>query len=483
MGNGNFSSSGNSGRNKGILIAVIVGGGAAIILLGPFFDEDFPINVYKIADKIKVDDNTTFNEILIQYQALVDQLFDPNFENLSEAEQQSIVNQLQALELELKRLSGDVNFVVDPNQPLPNVPTIPNVPLEDDPNMFEPPLECAVGFTLDEEQGFCFPDTFDDIFPDDPTDEVKFVISSVVTLEDSNGNRVEDSGIFNVPLSLLGLGGEILDLGKVEIDLTGLTEEDLIESYTLSGNLEVILNGNVLEVKTISGSGLPVDRVLNPLIDGSDIFIKNFDSLTGITTGINTLSFNVTNFEAKTGVGADESVFISINDIEIYSVDFDNNLARNTVTDSSGEVVTVPIADGTIKICSESVGIKISGVEYIYIPDVPSFVSVEIGTTNVIPAFSNPAPLPVIGSGTYVVPTSCTTKSGIPRDTTISISVGCCNYGTGSENKASSTKIFVVTTPKSAKNFQIDNFVSGRDDLRHYWISDFGLSYTRNTPS
>ena len=263
MANGNVTS---SGRIKVILIAVIVGGGAAIIILGPFFDEDFPINIYKIADKIKVDDNTTFNEILIQYQALVDQLFDPNFENLSEAEQQSIVNQLQALELELQRLSGDVNFVIDPNQPLPNVPTIPNVPLEDDPNMFEPPLECAIGFTLDEEQGFCFPDTFEDIF--DPTDpDVKFVLSSVVTLEDSNGNRVEDTGIFNIPLSLLGLGGEILDLGKVEIDLTGLTESDLIESYILSGNLEVILNGNVVEEKTISGSGLPIDRVLNPEYD------------------------------------------------------------------------------------------------------------------------------------------------------------------------------------------------------------------------
>jgi hypothetical protein len=479
MANGNVTS---SGRNKVILIAVIVGGGAAIIILGPFFDEDFPINIYKIGDKINVDENTTYNEILIQYQALVDQLFDPNFENLSEAEQRSIVNQLQALELELQRLSTDVNFVIDPNQPLPNVPTVPNVPLEDDPNMFEPPLECAIGFTLDEEQGFCFPDTFEDIF--DPTDpEIKFVLSSVVTLEDSNGNRVEDSGVFNIPLSLLGLGGEILDLGKVEIDLTGLTEEDLIESYTLSGNLEVILNGNVIEEKTISGSGLPIDRVLNPLIDGSDIFIKEFSTITGITTGINTLSFNVTNFQAKTGVGADESVFISINDLEIYSVDFDNNLARNTVTDSSGQVVTVPIADGSIQVCAESVGIKISGVEYIYIPDVPSFVSVMIGETTVVPAFSNPAPLPVIGSGTYVVPTSCTTMGGIPRDTTISIVVACCNFGTGSENKASSTKITIVTTPQSSKTLHLDSFVSGRDNLKHYWISDFGLSYTRNTAS
>ena len=481
MANGNVTS---TGRNKVILIAVIAGVTVAIIILGPFFDEDFPINIYKISDKIKVDDNTTFNQILIQYQALVDQLFDPNFENLSEAEQRSIVNQLQALELELQRLSNDVNFVVDPNQPLPNVPTIPNVPLEKDPDMFEPPLECAVGFTLDEEQGFCFPDTFEDIFPDDPTDDVKFVLSSVVTLEDSNGNRVEDSGIFNIPaLSLLGLGGEILDLGKVEIDLTGLTEEDLIESYILSGNLEVILNGNVIEEKTISGSGLPIDRVLNPLIDGSDIFIKEFNTITGITTGINTLSFNVTNFQAKTGVGEDESVFISINDLEIYSVDFDNNLARNTVTDSSGQVVTVPIADGTIQVCAESIGIKISGVEYIYIPDVPSFVSVMIGQTTVVPAFSNPAPLPVIGSGTYVVPTVCTTKGGIPRDTTISIVVACCNFGTGSENKASSTKITIVTTPQSSKTLHLDSFVSGRDNLKHYWISDFGLSYTRNTPS
>lgn len=481
MANGNVTS---SGRNKVILIAVIVGGGAAIIILGPLFDEDFPINIYKIPDKINFDENTTFNEILIQYQALVDQLFDPNFENLSEAEQQSIVNQLQALEFELQRLSTDVNFVIDPNQPLPNVPTVPpNNMLETDPNMFEPPLECAVGFTLDEEQGFCFPDTFEDIF--DPTDpeEIKFVLSSVVTLEDSNGNRIEDSGVFNIPLSLLGLGGEILDLGKVEIDLTGLTEDDLIESYTLSGNLEVILNGNVIEEKTISGSGLPIDRVLNPLIDGSDIFIKEFSTITGITTGINTLSFNVTNFQAKTGVGADESVFISINDLEIYSVDFDNNLARNTVTDSSGQVVTVPIADGTIKVCAESVGIKISGVEYIYIPDVPSFVSVMVGETTVVPAFTNQPPLPQFGTGTYSVPTSCTTMGGIPRDTSISIVVACCNFGTGNENKASSTKITILTTPQTGKNFNLDSFVSGRDDLRHYWLSDFGLSYTRNTPS
>jgi len=483
MADGNVIS---SGRNKVILIAVVIGGGVAVIILGPFFDEDFPINIYKISDKINVGENTTYNEILIQYQALVDQLFDPNFENLSEAEQRSIVNQLQALELELQRLSTDVNFVVDPNQPLPNVPTVPpSNMLETDPGMFEPPLECAVGFTLDVEQGFCFPDTFEDIFPDDPTDpDVKFVLSSVVTLEDSNGNRVEDSGIFNIPLlSLLGLGGEILDLGKVEIDLTGLTEIDLIESYILSGNLEVILNGNVIEEKTITGSGLPINRVLNPLIDGSDIFIKEFSTITGITSGINTLSFNVTNFQAKTGVGADESVFMSINDLEIYSVDFDNNLARNTVTDSSGQVVTVPIADQTIVVCAESIGIKISGVEYIYIPDTPSFVSVKVGETTVVPAFTNQPPLPQFGSGTYAVPTSCTTMGGIPRDTTISITVSCCNFGTGSENKASSTKIIVVKTPQSGKTFNLDSFVSGRDNLKHYWLSNFGLSYVRNTVS
>ena len=473
-----YSDSSPRGK-KIILIAVIVGGSVTILLLGPLLTEDFPINVYEIPDKLFTDENTTYNELLIQYQQLVDQLFDPNFANLSEAEQKSIVNQLQALEMELQE---QVLLLppVDPNQPLPDVPDVPpkNM-LEDDPNMFEPPSQCSVGFSFDPVSESCFPEFFDPIINPPPEGTNFFTLSSDVTLEDSNGQRVEDTRFFTIPFSLLGTQGQILDLAKVEIDLRGVTDGN--QTYEINGDLEIILNNNVIDQKVISGSQVPdADGSVNPLIDGQDIFIQNFNTITGITSGINTLSFNVTNFKATTG----ETVFTSLKDLEIYSVDFDNNLARNTVTDSSGKVVAVPIADGRIKVCAESIGLKISGVEYIYIPDVPVSIHVQlVDGTILVPAFQNPAPLPVLGAGNYVVPTSCTDKTGIPRDTPVQVVVSCCTFGTGSENKVSTTTIAVTTTPQSFIELTLDSFVSGRDDLKHYWFSNFGISYTRNTPS
>jgi len=473
-----YSDSSPRGK-KIILIAVIAGGSVAILLLGPLLTEDFPINVYEIPDKLQTDENTTYNELLIQYQQLVDQLFDPNFENLSEAEQKSIVNQLQALEMELQE---QVLLLppVDPTQPLPDVPQVPPTNmLEDDPMMFEPPPLCSVGFSFDPVSESCFPEFFDPIINPPPQGTNFFTLSSNVTLEDSNGQRVNDPRFFTIPFSLFGTQGQILDLAKVEIDLRGITGGN--QTYEINGNLEIILNNNVIDQKVISGSQVPdADGSVNPLIDGQDIFIQNFNTITGIASGTNTLSFNVTNFKATTG----ETVFTSLKDLEIYSVNFDNNLARNTVTDSSGKVVTVPIADGKITVCAESVGLKISGVEYIYIPDVPSAVQVQlVDGTIVVPAFQNPAPLPNLGGGTYSVPTSCTTKTGIPRDTPVQIVVTCCTFGTGSANKSPSTAIGVTTTPRSAIELTLDSFVSGRDNLKHYWFSNIGISHTRNTPS
>jgi hypothetical protein len=175
-------------------------------------------------------------------------------------------------------------------------------------------------------------------------------------------------------------------------------------------------------------------------------------------------------------------VFRSLQDLRVFSLDFDFNQGRNTIIDSSGKAVTVPIADGSIEVCAESRAQLISSVETKFIPDTPKSVIVMAGGITVINAFTVSPPDPQVGAGTYAVPVNCKKEIGIPRDTEITITIDCCNFGTGNNNKVSGAPSITLTVPEGGKAYKMETFVKGITDLDHYWISNFGATHARNTP-
>ncbi len=470
--------------HKAIIIGGIVGGTIAItffILLA--FPQLF------IPDRIQVEEGDSINDILAKYQQLVSEIFPDNWNFLTFPEKEQIKEDLDLLEQELMDELNNSTLTEDPNDPFelpdPVDPCATGLECEDDPTEFEPTV-CSAGFTFNELLDMCVLDVVDDILPDlpnpfEPTSS--FTLRSFGILTDSDGVETPAFQTFDIPLqSLLGTSGEILDLGKVSISFNGLTQET--EKIVATGTLKVLLNNNIVNTKPLSGLSTNATGDINIEIAGMEFFQQDFDDLSGIqATGLNTLAFDVADFMVTTGTTANNTqVFRSLVDLRVFSIDFDFNQGRNTIIDSSGKAVTVPIADGSIEICAESRAQKINNVETKFIPDTPKSVLVQAGGITIINAFTVSPPDPQVGSGTYAVPVNCKKEIGIPRDTEISITIDCCNFGTGNNNKVSGARTFTFTTPEGGEALQVQTFVKGITDLDHYWISDFGATHARNTP-
>jgi len=473
--------------HKAILIGGAVAGSVAILLVVMLaFPQIF------IPDRIQVQEGDSINDILSKYQQLVSEIFPDNWNFLTFPEQQQIKDDLDLLEQELMDELNNSTLTEDPNDPFqlpdPTDPCATGLECEDDPSEFEDPL-CSAGFTFDELFGGCILDPLADILdqieglldPFAPTST--FVLRSFAVLEDSSGNETPAFQTFDIPLqSLIGTGGEILDFGKVSISFNGITEET--EKIVVSGSLNVLLNDGFITGKQLSGLSINGSGTIPIMIGGGEQFIQNIKDLDNFkSSGLNTLAFDVADFVATTGSTENNTqVFRSIQDLRVFSIDFDFNQGRNTIIDASGQATTIPIADGSIEICAESRGQRIDNVETKFIPDTPSSVMVEVNGLVIINGFTVSPPDPQIGAGNYAVPVNCKKETGIPRDTTIVITVNCCNFGTGSANRVSGSETFTLIVPQSGKAYEIDNFVKGITDLDHYWTSNFGQSHARNTP-
>jgi len=473
--------------HKAILIGGAVAGSVAIVFVVLLA---FP--QFFIPDRIQVEEGDSLNDILAKYQQLVSEIFPDNFENLEVPIQEEIQKDLDLLEQELMDELNNATLTEDPNDPFqlpdPTDPCATGLECEDDPTQFEDPL-CSAGFTFDELFNGCILDPLADILdpieglldPFAPTST--FTLRSFAVLADSSGNETPQFQTFDIPLqSLIGTGGEILDFGKVSISFNGITEET--EKIVVSGSLNVLLNDGFITGKQLSGLSINGSGTIPIKIGGGDQFVQNIEELDSFkSSGLNTLAFDVSDFVATTGTTENNTqVFRSMQDLRVFSIDFDFNQGRNTIIDASGQAKTIPIADGTIEICAESRGQRIDNVETKFIPDTPSSVMIEADGQVIINGFTVSPPDPQIGSGNYQVPTNCIKKSGIPRDTTIVITVDCCNFGTGTSNRVSASQSFTVIVPESGIAYKIDNFVKGITDLDHFWTSNFGISHARNTP-
>jgi len=468
-----------------VILAVIVVG----VIIGATFGILLAFPQLFIPDRLQVMEGDSINDILAKYQQLVSEIFPDDYDLLKFPEQEQISDDLALLEQELMDELNNATLTEDPTDPFqlpePTDPCATGLTCEDDPTMFEDP-PCSAGFTFNELLAMCVLDIIDPILPDIPspfTPTSSFTLRSFGVLTDSDGVETPAFQTFDIPLqSLIGTSGEILDLGKVGISFNGLTQET--GKIVATGTLKVLLNDNVVTTKPLSGLSTNATGDVNIEIAGMEFFNQNFDSLTGFSaTGLNTLAFDVADFMVTTGTTLNNTqVFRSLQDLRVFTLDFDFNQGRNTIIDASGNAVTIPIADGSITLCADSRAQRIDNVETKFIPDTPKSVMVEAGGVVIINAFTVSPPDPQVGSGNYAVPSNCKKEMGIPRDTVIDITVTCCNFGTGNTNPVSGVQTFTITTPEGGKSFTLDAFVTGITDLDHYWLSNFGVTHARNTP-
>jgi len=464
----------------GLVIVVVVGIVGVVVFLPVMFPPD----------NLDVNESTTLNTILEQYDALVQRLLGgEEFENLEVPIQEMITDMAEDLneELEKELMTNQLNQT----EPIVVDDTIESeICTGDCIGSLEVIDPCEQGFIFTDNLG-CIPETLEglaEILDFDPFDPAtQFKVFSTVTLIDSNGQEFENVNELDIPLtSLITREGKILDLGRIEVRLVG--QSDSNNPIETEGILDFEINGqsqrqfNLRQV----ASPNPITSAFDIRIGGRSIESFSFEGLEGLETGdfANTLKVNLRNFVVIQG----NSTFSTPQDVTVYELQFDLDEGLRTVTGSTGVVQAIPIADGKIQICANAVQLLVNGVQVDFQPDVPKSVSVKVRNAEgdfvtVITPFTVTMNLqPFIGGTTYNLPTFCEKPpAGIPRSSNVQIIVSGINCGTGAGCIDKPEQVFQKLTPESGGvNYKIDCFVSGIETAKHWCTSNFGYSHSRN---
>jgi len=464
----------------GLAIVVIVGLVGVVILLPVMFPPD----------NLEVDENTTLNTILEQYDAIVQRLLGgEEFENLEVPIQEQVMEMVNDLNEELEmEIEGNE---LEQTEPIQVDDTIESeICTGECVGSLEVINPCEMGFIFTDNLG-CIPETLEglaEILDFDPLDPAtEFKVFSTVTLIDSNGEEFENINVLDLPLtSLLTREGSILDLGRIEVRLVG--QSDSNNPIETDGILDFELNGQSQRQFNLRQVASPneITSAFDIRIGGRSTESFSFEGLQDLETGdfANTLKVNLRDFVVKQG----NSTFHSPMDVTVYELQFDLAEGLRTVTGSTGVVQAIPIADGTIEICANASQLLVNGEQVNFQPDVPKFISIKVQNeegefVNVISPFTVKMNLqPFIGGTTYNLPVFCEKSPAvIPRSSSIQVIVSGINCGTGAGCEDRPEEIFPKQTPDTrGVSYEIDCFQSGIDTVRHWCTSNFGYSHGRN---
>ena len=465
-----------------------------------------------LPNRLEVDEDTTTQELLERYSTLIKAITSgEDFTKLTIPEREEIIDMVNELNDELEM---DIEMTeIDPNEDLPFNEDALSEPCVSDcqtsPEVINP---CAgAGFVFDDNLG-CISEPIKEIIDEieltfDPTSiATEFGVFTTITLVDSSNEEFIDEGKFNVPLtSLITRSGSILDLAKIKVRLTGVS--DSINPIKATGTLNYKING-----ESIRGIPLVTTAVPNQITSAFEIKINNrledvfsFDTIPAdkLMTGsfANTLDVTMRNFKIVQG----NSTFNEPTEIVLYSLDFTNNQGLKTVIGSTGKAIGVPIADGEIEFCAKvrnfnaGEDIRIVGgvttstpIVYTFIPDKPNFITIrqdtgmrdemtnEIVYETIVPAFT--VNLGDVG-GNFGQRDFCETRNAIPRTSDIEIIVsGKMDFGTGTGNEIETPDmVFKIKTPETQKKFLIQCVSGDVDFVVHWCNSDFNYGYGRDS--
>lgn len=490
----------------------------AIIATGTIVVFAFP-NLL-LPNRLEVDENTSTQDLLERYSILIKAIASgEDFTKLTIPEREQVMDMVNELNDELEM---DIEMTdIDPNEELPFNEDALSKPCVSDcqtsPEVINP---CAgAGFVFDDNLG-CISEPIAKIIEEieltfDPTSiATEFDVLTSITLVDSSNDEFVDEGKFNVPLtSLITRSGSVLDLAKVKVRLTGVS--DSINPIKATGTLNYKING-----ESIRGVPLVTTAVPNQITSAFEIKINNrlqdvfsFDTIPAdkLMTGsfANTLEVTMRNFKIVQG----NSTFNEPTEIVLYSLDFTNNQGLKTVIGSTGKAIAIPIADGEIEFCAKvrnfSAGedIRIVGgvttstpIVYTFIPDKPKFITVRIQTgTEVdmnqnsptfnrqIPVFDTIVPAFTVNlgdvGGKFGQRDFCEIRNAIPRTSDIEIVVsGKMDFGTGTGNEIERPDmVFKIKTPESQKKFLLQCVSGDVDFVVHWCNSDFKYGYGRDS--
>lgn len=285
----------------------------------------------------------------------------------------------------------------------------------------------------------------------------KFLINTQVILSDSNQQPYPYSTYVNIPLqNLLGLNqlsiydksgnfvdkisklsltdsqGHLLDLGNIKLSLYGVTNYDT--NVVASGDFAVFLDDQLRGTKHLAIQGMTQNKTIPMQINGQPAYGFTFqdEGRNWIDGSQHIFKVLVGNVTATVGTGQNTQLFQYTKSAIAYVLVMTVNQNKITIIGVDNKAVAVFKADDTLQLCGRD-GINtyqdtIDSNDIFHTSLAWSTPSVSTGLVSV----SENGFLLVSGHSTTTGGTagvkSCTTLTGIPRDTDIVINAGGINY-------------------------------------------------------
>ena len=157
--------------------------------------------------------------------------------------------------------------------------------------------------------------------------------------------------------SLVDSSGNDISLGRIQVIFKALTTSE--ENLTITGNYQVLLNGDLLAEKELYGKGRAVGNTLDLStdLDASLTFTFEDEDVSQFIVGeddnvfLNNFEIRVQYVEVVMGDFFETKQYIFNGDFPAYQMRFTHDGTTNTVRDFSGAAIQIPLSNSGVTSC------------------------------------------------------------------------------------------------------------------------------------
>ena len=183
----------------------------------------------------------------------------------------------------------------------------------------------------------------------------KFGINTNVVLFDSAGKRFPFSTFLSIPAttqSLIDEQGNLLDLGSVQVGLSGVTKSE--GKITVTGKIKILLDDVIIADRQFAGQGFTINKTLLLKIDGKDAYTFTFadEGSTWVDESVHKFRVFLYDVEATAGEGFETRSFrYSNQDFLAYLLQMRVDQDKVVVKDATGSVISMFKSDIEVYAC------------------------------------------------------------------------------------------------------------------------------------
>jgi len=208
----------------------------------------------------------------------------------------------------------------------------------------------------------------------------KFGIEAKIVLVDSSG--VESERITTLPFilqTLLGTGGEILDLGEIQATFIGITDQEA--KVDVVAKAIVLMNNQTIDTLELRQIGSTINNRIILDILSREGYVFDFPDnplvlRDNVQVGRNIFEIKIIESSAIVGEGLDTKRFTHEGEFTVYRLEFDLDQEKRIVLDDQGNVIEVFPDSSTFRVTQycDSIG---GGLFCAYPPHIIKFKDVN----------------------------------------------------------------------------------------------------------